>query len=43
MKKKLIIFLFLIVVLFVAPRVFNYLSSIGDTPQITYYDEREEY
>ena len=43
MKNKLIVFLLIIVVLIVAPHVFNYLRSIGDAPQITDYDEREEY
>lgn len=41
MRNKLIGFLCIIVVVFFVPRVFNYLRSIGETPQITKYDERE--
>ena len=41
MKNKLIGFLAIIVILFVIPRIFNYLRSIGETPRITNYDERE--
>lgn len=43
MKNKLIVFLLIIVVLIVAPHVFNYLRSIGDTPQITDYHEQKWY
>lgn len=43
LKVKIIVILILIVVLFYAPCIFNYLISIGDTPQITDYDVREWY
>ena len=41
--KKALGFLAIIIIIFIAPRVFNYLRSIGETPQITNYDEQKWY
>ena len=43
MKNKLIGFLFIFFTLFVVPRVFNFLRSFNETPQVTDFDEWKWY